>query len=197
MHEIFINYRSRGGKEVAYMCDRLLSARFGQDSVFLARKSIGPSQNYVDVLIQAARSSQVLLALIDEGWLDAPDPSRPGSRALDNPQDWVRREIEEALTSRALVVPLFIGHRVKQLDARRLPRSIAELAECQDARLELHSFEWDLARLGDRLVRRIPALATLGEGMHTKPSTRTEPNKAQEPLRMGNGIQLHTPADQR
>ena len=174
MHEIFLSYRSRGGKEVAYMCDRVLSARFGEDSVFLARKSIDPGKDYVDALIQAARSSHVLLALIGEGWLDAPDPSRPGSRALDNPQDWVRREIEEARTSGALVVPLLIGHRVKQLDPRRLPRSIAELAGCQAMRLELHSLESDLAKLGDRLVRRIPALVTLDEGMRIKPSTRTE-----------------------
>ncbi|WP_406461874.1 hypothetical protein OH768_42600 [Streptomyces sp. NBC_01622] len=160
MHEIFVNYRTKGGKEVAYSCDRVLSARFGPDSVFLARKSIEPGDN-TDALVRGARRSHVLLALVDEEWLDAPDRNRPGRRALDNPQDWVRREMEEALVSGVLIVPLFIGRRVEQLDPRRLPRSIAEIAECQYTRVELHSLETDLARLGDRLVRLVPALASL------------------------------------
>jgi len=164
MHEIFVNYRTKGGKEVAYSCDRVLSARFGPDSVFLARKSIEPGDN-TGALVRAARRSHVLLALVDEEWLDAPDRNRPGRRALDNPQDWVRREIEEALVSGVLIVPLFIGRRVEQLDPRRLPRSIAEIAECQYTRVELHSLETDLARLGDRLVRLAPALAALDRGV--------------------------------
>ena len=165
MHEIFVNYRTRGGKEVAYSCDRVLSARFGPDSVFLARKSIEPGNNYIDVLVRTARRSHVLLALVDEEWLDAPDRNRPGKRALDNPQDWVRREIEEALASGVLIVPLFIGRRVEQLDPRRLPRSIADIAECQYTRVDLHSLEADLRRLGDRLVRLVPALAALDRGV--------------------------------
>ncbi|MER6716090.1 toll/interleukin-1 receptor domain-containing protein [Streptomyces sp. NPDC000877] len=161
MHEIFINYRTHGGKEVAYMFDRALSARFGHDNVFLARKSIDVGTNYADVLVRAARHSQVLLALIDKDWLDAPDRNRPGRRALDNPDDWVRREIEEALASGALVVPVFVGRKVEQLDPRRLPRSLAELAECQYTRVELSTFDADMNVLADRLVRQVPALAAL------------------------------------
>ncbi|MFJ9630582.1 TIR domain-containing protein [Streptomyces sp. NPDC101175] len=166
MHEIFINYRTKGGKEVAHWCDRALSARFGPDSVFLARKSIDPGAT-MDVLVRTARRSHVLLALVDEEWIDAPDRNKPGRRALDDPQDWVRREIEEALASGALIVPLFIGRRVEQLDPRRLPRSIAEIAECQYTRVGLHSLEADLAQLGDRLVRLVPALAPLDRGTPT------------------------------
>ncbi|MFJ9160722.1 TIR domain-containing protein [Streptomyces griseoviridis] len=160
MHEIFINYRTRGGKEVAYMCDEELSERFGPDSVFLAKKSIELGDS-MDVLLRTVRRCHVLLALIHEGWTDEPHRSDPGRRALDDPQDWVRREIEEALSSGALIVPLFIGRKVEQLDARRLPRSIAELAEYQYTRVELHNRQEDLARIGDRLIQRVPALAPL------------------------------------
>jgi hypothetical protein len=174
VHEIFINYRTKGGKEVAYMCDRALSARFGSDAVFLARKSIDLGNNYIDVLAQAARRSRVLLALIDEQWIDAPDRHRPGRRALTNPEDWVRREIEEALSCGALVVPVFIGRTVEQLDPRRLPRSIAELAESQYTRVELNSLDEDLARLGDRLVRQVPALSTLDKSDKAESTDRSE-----------------------
>ncbi|WP_043683926.1 TIR domain-containing protein [Streptomyces xylophagus] len=176
MHEIFVNYRTKSGKEVAYSCDRALSARFGPDSVFLARKSIDPGNNYIDVLVRAARRSHVLLALVDEEWIDAPDRNRPGRRALDNPQDWVRRELEEALAAGVLIVPLFLGRRVEQLDPRRLPRSIAEIAECQYTRVDQHSLEADLTRLGDRLVRLVPALAALDRATPTDEPASAEPD---------------------
>ncbi|GHA35679.1 hypothetical protein GCM10010303_53100 [Streptomyces purpurascens] len=117
--------------------------------------------NYAAVLIRAARDSQVLLSLIDEEWLDAPDRNRPDRRALDNPDDWVRREIEEALASGVLVVPVLVGRKVEQLDPRRLPRSLAELAECQYTRVELSSFDANMDVLANRLVRQVPALAAL------------------------------------
>lgn len=177
MHEIFINYRTKGGKEVAYMCDRELSARFGADSIFLARKSIDPGSRYNEALVQAARRSRVLLAIIDDQWLNAPDRHRPDKRALDNPQDWVRREIEEGLSSGALVIPLFLGRHVEQFDPRHLPETIDELAECQYARLDLQTMDADLARLGDRLVQQVPGLAAL-EGA-ARPDAPAEP--AQDP----------------
>lgn len=177
MHEIFINYRTKGGKAVAYGCDDRLSTRFGPDSVFLARKSIAPGNNYVETLDQAARRSQVLLAVIDEEWLDAPDRHQPAKRALDNPQDWVRREIEEALSSGALVVPLLIGRYVEQLDPHRLPSSLGELAECQYVRIDLHTMDSDLTGLGDRLVQQVPGLAALDR--QTRPDDATVPD--QEP----------------
>ncbi|MFE1800566.1 toll/interleukin-1 receptor domain-containing protein [Streptomyces sp. NPDC059517] len=182
MHEIFINYRTKSGKPVAYMCDEKLSARFGPDSVFLARKSIDPGDNYIETLDRAARRSRVLLAVIDEHWLDAPQRHEPAKRALDDPKDWVRREIEEALSSGALVIPLLIGRQVEQLDPHRLPASMAELAECQYSRLELHTLDADLTGLGDRLVRQVPGLAALDR--HTGPDATTtaeEPEPQPEP----------------
>ncbi|MFF3754360.1 toll/interleukin-1 receptor domain-containing protein [Streptomyces sp. NPDC002018] len=217
MHEVFINYRTRGGKEAAYICYERLSARFGEDSVFLAAKSIEPGNNYIGALINGVRRSRVLLALIDEHWLEAPDPKRSGQRALTNRQDWVRREIEEALISGTLVVPLLIGRGTEQLDARRLPKSLAELAECQYERFSLRASDTDMDRLGDRLVRQVPELAVLDR----RPAPRSAPSAADErgirnngqtggigqvggsvgtfvneahgPLHTGNGNQIHKP----
>ncbi|MFE0106005.1 TIR domain-containing protein [Streptomyces sp. NPDC059009] len=161
MHEIFLNYRTKGGKETAYLCHQGLAARFGDDSVFLAGKSIDPGRHFDDVLCQAVRRSRVLLALVHEGWLDAPDRRRPGRRALNDPTDWVRREIEEAFSAGVLVVPIFLGRHVEQLIPHRLPPSIRSLAACQYARLDMRSWEEDLTKLGDRLIRQVPGLSDL------------------------------------
>ncbi|MFI1727174.1 TIR domain-containing protein [Streptomyces sp. NPDC020489] len=171
MHEIFVNYRTKGGKEVAYMCEHHLSARFGPDSVFLARYAIAPGDT-MDALLRASRRCHVLLVLIDAEWMDAPHRDEPGKRALDDPDDWVRREIEQALSGGALIVPVFIGRKVEQLDPRRLPRSITELADYQYTRVEVHRIEEDLTSLGDRLVRRVPALAALDS---RKPAQASRP----------------------
>lgn len=163
MNELFLNYRTQGGgKEAAYICDTQLSARFGTESVFRAQKSIDLGTNYIDALITGVRHSRVLLALIGPRWMDAPDRKRPGRRALDNPKDWVRREIEEAFASGVLVVPVLMGRKMEQIDRLRLPKSLAGLAECQYERLiSTRTADADIARIGDRLVRQIPELAAL------------------------------------
>lgn len=161
MHEIFVNFRTQGGKELAYMLQQTLADRFGPDSVFLAGGSIGLGNDFTQALPQAVRRSRVLLVIIDERWLDAPDPKRPGRRALANPQDWVRREIEEAFDSGVLVVPVLAGRKLEQIDPHRLPKSIAQLAVCQYARVQLRTFTTDLASLGDRLVQQVPGLAAM------------------------------------
>ncbi|MFI6684383.1 toll/interleukin-1 receptor domain-containing protein [Streptomyces sp. NPDC050485] len=161
MHELFINYRTQGGKDAAHVFDYELSKRFGTNSVFRAQKSIAPGANYVETLIKGVRRSRVLLALIGRDWVDTPDPKGPGRRALANPKDWVRREIEEAFSSGVLVVPVLLGRHVEQIDPLRLPKSLATLAECQYERYSTRTAEADLTRLGDRLVRQVPELAAL------------------------------------
>ncbi|WP_371651191.1 MULTISPECIES: TIR domain-containing protein [unclassified Streptomyces] len=163
MHELFLNYRTEGGgKEAAYICDTQLSVRFGSESIFRAQKSIDLGADYNDALINGVRRSRVLLALIGPKWLDAPDRERPGHRALENPKDWVRREIEEAFASGVLVVPVLVGRQQEQIERLRLPKSLAGLAECQYERLvSTRTADTDLARIGDRLVRQVPELAAV------------------------------------
>lgn len=161
MHEIFINYRTKGGKDLAFRCQQALTDRFGPHSVFLAGDSIELGADFIETLPQAVRRSRVLLAIIDENWLDAPDPRRTGRRALTNPQDWVRRELEEAFDSGVLVVPVLTGRTVEQIPPHRLPKSIAQLASCQYARVQARTFDTDLTGLGDRLAHQVPGLAVL------------------------------------
>lgn len=188
MHEIFINYRTRHGKEAAARIDAALSARFGQDAVFRAQKSIELGADYAESLLRAVRRSRVLLALIDTEWLDAPDRRRPGRRALNDPGDWVRRELEEAFECAVVIVPVLLGRRVEQLPAHRLPRSLARLADCQYERVTGRAEEHDLLRLGDRLVRQIPALTALdGRGPQPGPDEGTGQNVSRPAQPPGGG----------
>ncbi|MEU7039635.1 TIR domain-containing protein [Streptomyces varsoviensis] len=185
MHELFINYRVMGAKSTAYTFEHALTERFGPDSVFLAgHQSIDLGANFATSLVTKVRRCSVLLALIGPDWLDAPDPRRRGRRALNNPEDWVRRELEEAFGCGVLVVPVLIERHTDQLDPRRLPKSISRLAECQFERFHERTRDTDLARLGDRLVQQVPELASL-DG---RPSARRgEPSVSEGPTMSNTG----------
>ncbi|GAA2114897.1 toll/interleukin-1 receptor domain-containing protein [Streptomyces synnematoformans] len=164
MPEIFINYRTSDGKDAAYAIYQELARRFGDRMVFLAAQSIPAGENYHNALTKGVRRSSVLLALIGHGWVDAVHPERPGSRALDHENDWVRREIEEAFAHGVAVVPVLVGRHTEQLDPRRLPESIVALADCQYMRFTLRTARHDLALIGDQLAKQVPELAAADRG---------------------------------
>ncbi|MFE6867981.1 toll/interleukin-1 receptor domain-containing protein [Kitasatospora sp. NPDC057692] len=156
MPDIFVNYRSSDEDTGAALIEHALSRRFGSERVFRAGKSIKVGRRFPQELLTAVRRSSVLVAVIGERWADA--RTADGSRALDDPEDWTRREIVEAFESGALVVPVLIG-RATRLNRHELPPELAELADCQYRRLDTRNADGDLARLGDDLAEAVPRLA--------------------------------------
>jgi TIR domain len=110
---IFISYRR---EETAYpagwLYDRLIS-RFGGGQVFKDIDSIQLGDDFVEVITRAVASCDVLLALIGNEWLTITDER--GRRRLDDPDDFVRLEIEAALTREVRVIPILV-------DGARMPR---------------------------------------------------------------------------
>ena len=94
---IFISYRR---DETAYpagwLYDRLANQYNGGGQVFKDVDSIELGDDFVQVITRAVGSCDVLLALIGEQWLTITDEH--GRRRLDDPVDFVRLEIEAALT---------------------------------------------------------------------------------------------------
>ncbi|WP_030232710.1 toll/interleukin-1 receptor domain-containing protein [Streptomyces sp. NRRL S-350] len=156
MPEIFINYRTSDEGTTATLIERELSRRFGTDRVFRASKSIPIGRPFPQELLTAVRRSSVLVAVIGPRWADA--QTSDGRRALDDPEDWTRREIAEAFETGALVVPVLVG-RMTRLDRHDLPPEIAELADCQYRRFDIRDAESNLKRLGDDLAEAVPQLA--------------------------------------
>ncbi|UQX02994.1 toll/interleukin-1 receptor domain-containing protein [Streptomyces sp. RerS4] len=156
MPEIFVNYRTGDEEATATLIERELSRRFGDDRVFRASKSIRPGQAFPRELLTAVRRSSVLLAVIGEKWVTA--PGRSGRPALEDPQDWTRVEIREAIECGAHVVPVLVG-RSTRLERGMLPAELAELADHQYRRFDHRNAESDLRRLGDDLAELVPRLA--------------------------------------
>jgi len=141
---IFISYRR---EETAYpagwLFDRL-AHHFEGGQVFKDVDSIQLGDDFVEVITTAVASCDVLLALIGNEWLTITDEH--GRRRLDNPDDFVRLEIEAALTRRVLVIPILVdGARMPRAD--ELPDSLAKLVRRQALELSPARFDFDIGRL--------------------------------------------------
>jgi hypothetical protein len=141
---IFISYRRQ---ETAYpagwLYDRLAD-RFGGGQVFKDVDSIQLGDDFVEVITRAVGFCDVLLALIGDRWLTITDEH--GGRRLDDPNDFVRLEIEAALTRKVRVIPILVdGARMPKAD--ELPDSLVKLARRQALELSPARFESDSSRL--------------------------------------------------
>lgn len=159
MPEVFINYRTGDGEKIALAIERELSHRFGEELVFRASKSVKPGASYSRKLLEGVRGSSALLAIIGPNWLDAPDKHQPGRRALDNKEDWVRKEILEAFRCGLPVIPVLEGRLTERLNGDGLPRALARLADCQSLRVDTQQGHASLVHLGNELADLIPRLA--------------------------------------
>lgn len=120
----FISYRRSQNTWQARDIRRELARRYGDASVFMDTSSIDYGESFPDRIASAIRGCSVMLVLIGPHWLE---PVARGRR-IDEPQDWVRREIEDGLQRReAVVVPVLLDGALAPADAE-LPESVKGLA---------------------------------------------------------------------
>jgi hypothetical protein len=149
--QVFLNYRTDDEPFGVALLDRELSDRFGSDTVFLAAKSIPAGTNWEKRIFDAVAESTALLAIIGRGWFSA-----ASRRRLNQPTDFVRREILTALKLQKRVVPVRLG--VPRLKKADLPPALQPLAEQQDIEIRFRSHKIDIDRLAADLAERIPEL---------------------------------------
>jgi len=128
MGGIFINYRGEDSQTAATLIDRELTARFGEDLVFLDSRSIQAGSDFVVELLRRVRACSVLLVVIGPCWLTLTNAA--GKRQIDDPQDWVRREIAEAFILGLRVVPVLTDGATLPAETE-LPDDIAGLSRRQ------------------------------------------------------------------
>ncbi len=144
MAGIFVSYRRGQSAGYAGRLADTLSNRFGKENVFRDIEDISAGADFVDRINQAVGACEVLLVVISPGWVAAADPQ--GRRRLDNPQDFVRLEIETALKRNVRVVPLLVGGAaMPSLD--ELPETLKLLSRRQAHELSDSRWDFDMDRL--------------------------------------------------
>jgi TIR domain len=141
---IFISYRrEESAYPAGWLFDRLVQ-HFGRGQVFKDLDSIQLGDDFVEVITAAVASCDVLLALIGDRWLTLTGPD--GRRRLDDPDDFVRLEIEAALNRNVRVIPVLVeGARMPQ--AADLPGTLARMERLQALELSPSRFDFDTSRL--------------------------------------------------
>lgn len=125
MPRIFISYRRADSSTfTGRIYDRLLAA-FGDAQVFKDVDDIPAGVDFRRVLDEAVSSSDVLLAVIGPNWIHS--TGEGGQRRLDDPNDFVRIELESALARPDMrVIPVLVGG-AKMPTAAELPASLHDL----------------------------------------------------------------------
>jgi hypothetical protein len=136
---VFLSYRRDDASAYALLLFHSLSARYGDKNVFMDIDSLVPGTDFVEAINETLERCDVLLALIGHAWLTATDDD--GNRRLENPEDFVRLEVETALTRNIPVVPLLV-------EGTSMPKSNQLPGELLARLARRHAFElshtrWD------------------------------------------------------
>jgi TIR domain len=127
---IFVSYRRTDAGWPADLVATELKRRFGQARVFQDVRDIDSGDDFGAVLEEQFRQTSVLLALIGGGWLRAQD--KFGRRRLDQTDDWVRREIKEALEKPGcVVIPVLLDDATLPDEEEALPPDISNFLKRQ------------------------------------------------------------------
>jgi glycerophosphoryl diester phosphodiesterase len=140
---VFISYRRQETAWPARQLYELLVAEFGADHVFKDVDDIEPGDDFIATLQAAVASCDVLLALIGPQWLSINDGN--GGRRLEDPSDFVRLEIETALSRDDVrVIPILVDHATMPKE-NELPTGLRPLTRRQA--IEISPVTFDTRRL--------------------------------------------------
>ena len=123
---IFINYRRGDDPGFTQALYSRLEQAFPSESLFMDVDNIAPGLDFVQVLNEQVARCDVLIAVIGKNWLGAADE---GERRLDNPDDFVRVEIESALAQKKRVIPVLVND-ASMPRSTELPEGLKPFARC-------------------------------------------------------------------
>ena len=122
---IFISYRREDSIYVTGQIYDCLAQTFGSSSIFRDMDGIQLGVDFRKRIDEEVGQCQVLLAVIGKDWLRA--TNEHGKRRLDDPQDFVRIEIESALQRNIPVIPLLV-RSARMPSPGELPESLKEFS---------------------------------------------------------------------
>jgi CHASE2 domain-containing sensor protein len=159
MPSIFISYRRDDAPANARLVYERLKEWFGEGISFMDVEQIALGDDWKHVLNQRVTRCDALLAVIGPRWLTAANSD--GRRRLDDPEDFVRWEIREALTRGKRVIPVLVdGAPLPR--AGDLPPDLAPLASLQAQTVTHAKFDKDVESLIEAVSGQ-PRIASLAE----------------------------------
>ena len=162
---IFLNYRRDETSGHAGRLFDVLTARFGDDHVFMDIDRIEPGLDFADVISEAVASCDVFIALIGSRWLTSADAK--GRPRLENPEDFVRLELEAALELDVRVIPALVQN-AEMPSSDELPETLRPFARRHAVELSDTRWMFDIGKLIETLERLQTGLSVRQEAEQEK-----------------------------
>jgi hypothetical protein len=145
---IFLNYRREDSSGYAGRLYDDLAERLTSCDVFIDIDKIEPGADFVDVIDRALDGCDVVLAVMGKQWLSISDSK--GRRRLDDPDDYVRLELEAALARGMRLIPVRV-QGAEMPSSADLPESLRSLARRQAVEISDHRWRYDVDTLTSKL----------------------------------------------
>lgn len=172
---VFISYRRGETNGQARAIHEMLEQRLGEERVFMDVDAIALGEIFKTKITEGLLSSGVALVLIGKDWLNDENRAR-----LQQPNDWVRIEIETAIQRHVPIIPILV-ERAPMPTREQLPEPIQSLVDYQSMDLENSRWDGDMIRLNasiDTWIARREQMQTVpvvGEGQQPSPPPPPEP----------------------
>ena len=164
---IFLSYRREDAAPYARLLQFQLRERIPDAHLFMDLDSIEPGLDFAEVIREAVNSCAVLVALIGRQWATLADVE--GRRRLDNPDDYVRFEVQAALERGVRVIPVLVDG-ARPLRQEQLPAELQKLARLNALELSYGRYEYDADRLVN-LIQQLLAAVPGTRALHQDPAT--------------------------
>ncbi len=171
MTGVFISYRREDAAPYAGRLYDFLRRAFPNNKVFIDIDAIDPGEDFVQAIDQTIAASRIVLAVIGPTWVKLADAQ--GNRRLDDPDDYVVRELSAALAGEARVIPVLVGGAaIPKREA--LPARLQALVGRNAFELSDTRFIADAERLSEAIARALDPAAPLARHRHIGLATTAE-----------------------
>jgi hypothetical protein len=179
--EVFISYRREDDAGMALALHAHLTRALSEECIFMdVEDGIPPGHDFIQVLEERVAECKIMLVLIGRRWLTAQIGN--GERRLDNPDDFVRIEVESAMDMGKTVIPVLIND-TEMPRASDLPATMRPFARRQAVFITSKRLRADvegLVRILQREMQVVDKAAgvtpVLAEHPGTPENSRANPN---------------------
>ena len=159
MSKLFFSYRRVDSPDTTARIYERLVDRFGKKNIFKDIDSIGLGLDFRKKISDSVQKCDVILAIIGTEWLFCNDEK--DNRRLDDPNDYVRIELEVGLERDIHVIPVLINHANIPAEIE-LPDSLKQLAYRNAAIIRPEpDFNTDV----NRLIRKLEEILNINDSI--------------------------------
>ncbi len=154
MGGIFLSYRRADSQDIVGRVYDRLKEHFPADRLFRDLDSLPLGRPFPLALEESIARADVTLVVIGPKWVSVTDTR--GMRRLDDPEDFVRREVEQSMSNNLPVIPVLVSNTIMPA-SEDLPQSLRPLIYYHGISVRPDP---DFHRDMDRLIARLLTLVS-------------------------------------